>query len=486
MTTLHYAAGGGLDDQGNFAPAAAGFNLADVQYVDQVNALPDGVQGLVWLDQYQGVTQDFIDQVTPFLNNPKVFGFYLVDEPDMTGEWGPQADPADLMAESDWIHQHDPDAKTFTVLMNMGSADDPNYMNSYNQENTHIDYFGLDWYPVWTDRPDVDVSTIDKYVAAAEQAGIPLDSIVPAYQAFGGGGWTTETGSHHVMPTAEQEQAMIDRWAELVPNPAFDYAYAWGSQNGDTALESSPELQQVFLAHNTSEGTSTGGTTVPPVTDPVTDTPPVADAGGDTGTDGTTTPPVADASGDTGTDGTTTPPVADAGGDTGTDGTTTPPVADASGDTGTDGTTTPPVADAGGSTGTDGTTTPPVADAGGSTGSTPPVSGSDGTTDPSTGGTTDTGGWGGHHRGNWSGGWQTSDGDGGHCHRGGGLDFSQWINAATSSASGDHSWWRGHNATSTTTADAASEQADTSDTGSFAAHLADLMSHHNDHHAWHS
>ncbi|XUJ33387.1 hypothetical protein ACQ5SK_37155 [Bradyrhizobium japonicum] len=247
--------GRGLNSQGNFAPAEAGFDLADVSYVDQVNALPDGVQGLVWLNQYQGVTQDFIDQVTPFLDNPKVFGFYLVDEPDMTGQWGPQADPADLKAESDWIHQHDPNLKTFTVLMNMGSADDPNYMNSYNQANTHIDYFGLDWYPVWEDRPNVDLSTIDKYVAAAEQAGIPLNSIVPVYQTFGGGDWITENGTHHVLPTAQQEQAMIDHWAELVPNPAFDYAYAWGSQEGDTALEDSPELQQVFLAHNTSHGT---------------------------------------------------------------------------------------------------------------------------------------------------------------------------------------------------------------------------------------
>jgi hypothetical protein len=434
LATLHYAAGGGLDSQGNFAPAEAGFNLADIQYVDQANALPDGVQGLVWLDQYQGVTQEFIDQVTPFLNNPKVFGFYLVDEPDLTGEWGPQASAADLKAESDWIHQHDAGAKTFTVLMNTGSSDDPNYMNTYNAENTHIDYFGLDWYPVWSDRSNVDLSTIDKYVSAAEQAGVPLDSIVPVYQAFGGGGWSTETGSQVVMPTAAQEQAMIDHWAQLVPNPAFDYAYAWGSQNGDTALESSPELQQVFLAHNTSESTSTGDTTVPPVMEPVADTPPV-DAGGSTGTGGNT----------------------------------------------------PPV-DAGGSTGTGGTT-PPVADAGGSTGSTPPVSGSDGTTDPSTGGTTDTGGWGGQHHGGWSGGSssQTVGGDGGHNHGGGTLDFSQWLNTGTSSpAIGDHSWWRGQTATSTTTADAASEQTATSDTGSFVAHLADLVTHHNDHHAWHS
>ena len=61
---------------------------------------------------------------------------------------------------------------------------------------------------------------------------------------------------------------MIDHWADLVPNPAFDYAYAWGSQNGDTALENLPgTAEQVFLAHNTSHGT--GGATTAPVPIPL-------------------------------------------------------------------------------------------------------------------------------------------------------------------------------------------------------------------------
>jgi hypothetical protein len=317
LATLHYASGGGLDSQGNFTPAEAGFNLADVSYADQLNQLPSGVQGLVWLDQYHGVTQDFIDQVTPFIGNPKVYGFYLVDEPDPTGKWGVQASAADLKAESDWIHSHVPGAKTFTVLMNMGTSDNPDYTNTYTPENTHIDLFGLDWYPVWSDRSTVDYSTIDKYVAAAHNVGISTDQIVPVYQAFGGGNWQTESGSQLVMPTAAQEQQMIDHWASLVPHPAFDYAYAWGSQNGDTALESSPELQHVFQQHNTSGSTSTVNNPIgstPPVTEPVTDTsgstPPVADTSGSTPpvTGGSTTP-VADTSG-------STTPVASTGGDT--------------------------------------------------------------------------------------------------------------------------------------------------------------------------
>jgi hypothetical protein len=330
LATLHYTSGNNLDAQGNYAPGNAGFNLADVSSVEELNALPDGVMGMVWLDQYSGVNQSFINAVTPFIGNPKVYGFFLVDEPDPTGQWGTQASAADLKAESDWIHSHVPGAKTFITMMNMGSTDDPSFANTYNWNNTHIDLFGLDPYPVRSNGT-LDFDVIDKHVAAAQAAGISLDQIVPVYQTFGGGGWATDTGGSYVMPSAAQMQEMLDRWDALVPNAAFDYAYAWGSQNGDTALESSQSLKNVFLQHNTSE--DTGGST-PPVDH--TTTPPVVDEGGNT-------PPVDD---------TDAPPVVDAGG-------STPPV-----DTGG---STPPVVEAGGSTpptgGTSGgTTTGPMID----------------------------------------------------------------------------------------------------------------------------
>ena len=174
--------------QGNYAPAQAGFNLADVSSVEELNALPAGVKGLVWLDQYSGVNQSFIDAVTPFIGNPKVYGFFLVDEPDPTGQWGTQASAADLKAELDWIHANVPGAKTFITMMNMGSTDDPSYANTYNWENTHIDLFGLDPYPVRSNG-SLDFDVIDKSVAAALDLGISLDQIVPVYQTFGGGGW---------------------------------------------------------------------------------------------------------------------------------------------------------------------------------------------------------------------------------------------------------------------------------------------------------
>jgi hypothetical protein len=270
--TLHYAAGGDLDDQGNFAPSVAGMNLADVQYLDQVNALPDGVKALVWLDQAQGVTQDFINEVSQFIGNDKVYGFYLADEPDPTGIYHPLATAADLKAESDWIHSHDPGAFTFITMMQFGSSAVPTYENTYTPDNTHIDYFGIDPYPVRSD--GVDFNMIDEHVAAAEAAGIPQDQIIPVYQTFGGGDWMTDTDSKYVVPTVTQEQIMFDHWDALVPNPAFDYAYAWGSQANDTALESLPGLQALFLQHNTAGGSEPPQPPPPP---PVPEPPPTPD-----------------------------------------------------------------------------------------------------------------------------------------------------------------------------------------------------------------
>lgn len=290
MATLHYTSGDNINAQGQFTPAQAGFNLADVSSVDQVNALPAGVKGLVWLDQGDGVTQSFIDAVKPYIGNPNVYGFFLKDEPDPTGQWNTLVTAANLKAESDWIHANVPGAKTFITMMNMGSSDNPSFANTYTPENTHIDYFGIDPYPVRSGSSAVDYSMIDKAVAAAKAAGIPEANIVPVFQTFGGGNWVTDQGGQYVMPTAAQEQQMLDHWASVVPNPAFDYAYAWGSQNGDVALENSQALQNVFLLHNTSTtttGSTSTGSTTPVDTSSSTPTTPVDTSNSGTSTDTT-------------------------------------------------------------------------------------------------------------------------------------------------------------------------------------------------------
>ncbi|RUV04311.1 MAG: hypothetical protein E5Y88_10745 [Mesorhizobium sp.] len=250
--TLHYTSGGSAA-----AIAAAGFNLADVQYVEQLNALPPGMKGLIWLDESSGVTPRFIAKVKPFIGNPKLFGFRLCDEPDITGKYhSPAVSPAALKAEADWIKANVPGAVTFVTLMDMGSFEAPHFMNTFNPANTGIDFFGLDPYPVRGKVFDLDF--IDRTVEAAVAAGIPLNKIVPVFQAFGGGNWRTYTGGVrdvYKLPTPDQANQIFARWATYAPNPAFDFAYAWGSQNGDTKLGStSPEalsLRAAFKAHNT-------------------------------------------------------------------------------------------------------------------------------------------------------------------------------------------------------------------------------------------
>jgi hypothetical protein len=234
-TSLHYAPNANIVGRNTYAPGVDGFNLADVSNVDQVNALPPGVKALVYLGMTNGADAAFQSAVTPFINNPKVYGFYIADEPR------PSVPAANLQAESDWIHTHVPGAKTFIVLENNGTPTSPSY--SFNPANTGIDLFGLDPYPI---RPQFSGGENLGVIPAAVQAsGIKQSQIVPVYQAFGGGGYSSWT-----LPTPAQEQQILQTWGPLVPNPAFDYAYSWGVQSGDTALATSPALQQIFAAHN--------------------------------------------------------------------------------------------------------------------------------------------------------------------------------------------------------------------------------------------
>ena len=235
-TSLHYAPNANI--VGNtYAPGAAGFNLADISSPGSLAALPPGVQALVYVGMTNGVTPAFKAAVQGFLHQPQVYGFYLADEP-IPG----QVSAANLKAESDYVHQVDPGAKTFIAEYNNGSPRAPSY--SFTPANTDIDLFGLDPYPV---RPQfaggVDYSVINDAVNAAESEGIPQAAIVPVYQAFGA---TSGAYSSWGLPTAAQAEQMLSTWGSLVPNPAFDYAYSWGTQAGDTALVDYPELRQVF------------------------------------------------------------------------------------------------------------------------------------------------------------------------------------------------------------------------------------------------
>jgi hypothetical protein len=249
-STLHYASNGNFSPNGSYLPGAVGFNLADVSKLAQLNSLPDGVKGLVWVGQCKGVDARFLNTVRPYIGNAKLFGFYLMDDPDPTGVHRPLCKADDLKAESDWVHANVPGAKTFILLMQMSSSKTPSFIGTYNPNNSHVDLFGIDPYPCRTELKDCDYDAIERYVAAAESWGVPRDSMVPVYQAFGGGNWVNDGGGRYALPTVSQLQQILARWQALVPTPVFDFVYSWGSQNADVALDRSPDLQAVFRLRN--------------------------------------------------------------------------------------------------------------------------------------------------------------------------------------------------------------------------------------------
>lgn len=249
-TTRHYASNGNFDQNGNYLPGAVGFDVADIGNPWELNHLPAGVRGLVWVDKCNGVDNAFLSTVRPLINHPKLFGFYLKDDPDPTGRWGPVCHASELRAESDWIHARRRDALTFVDLMNLSSSSTPSFEASYRPDNSHVDLFGVSPYPCRVKLGACDYKMIDRFVDAALQSGVPRAKIVPVYQTFGCGAWRSEGVGAYRMPTVEELRIMLKRWSALAPAPVFDYAYSWGSQKNDLALESSGDLKNVISAHN--------------------------------------------------------------------------------------------------------------------------------------------------------------------------------------------------------------------------------------------
>ena len=255
---LHYGPNNNFDATGRYVPASAGFNLADLAQPHRLNALPDGVKALVWVGMCAGVTPQFLARVRPFIGDRRVFGFFLMDDPDprpQAGELGPVPCEADkLRAESDWLHANMPGTRTFIILMNLGTARQPFYGEAYRPESTHIDLFSMCPYPCRSEWNGCDFNQVESYVTAAEAGGIPRSQMVPNYQTFGGGQWKDDEGGRYLMPTLAQEEEIIHRWDALVPHPVFDMVYSWGSQRGDYALEDDTALQRLFATRNQQGG----------------------------------------------------------------------------------------------------------------------------------------------------------------------------------------------------------------------------------------
>jgi hypothetical protein len=227
---------------GSTTPASLGFDVFDVGPTPElINALPAGVRAMVWLGQKCPTPIDdaFRTRVRALAANPKVYGYYLSDEPHISS--CPRG-PAALRSRADYIRNITGGRqKSFVVL-----EDRPD-MRAFRPYVTHVNLVGIDPYPCSIANGCV-LSKINSRVNAALAVGIPRAKLVPVYQAFGQSLSSEER--YYKLPSPAQLQAIIDRWHKLLPTPQLDYAYSWGHQGmSNPTLIDRPLLQAVFARH---------------------------------------------------------------------------------------------------------------------------------------------------------------------------------------------------------------------------------------------
>jgi hypothetical protein len=274
--TLHYAP----NVRGTVADAAGlGFDLFDVDGSTShpaavnraVDSLPRGAAALVWVGNLDNAPSgsrcpapgfsngQFREQVDALRRNPRVYGYYLADEPHPTV--CPRA-AADIKARADFIHSEAPGQRAFIVVAGGSICDtDPGCeYRALQPSRTHVDLVGLDPYPCHYDtRGDAvpcDDSMIATRVEAATANGIRSSLIVPVFQAFGQARRIDGKSAYYRMPSAGELASMLSTWHSLVPDPAFDYFYTFGVQcsvsscPAPQAIIDTPEIRGVVRSHN--------------------------------------------------------------------------------------------------------------------------------------------------------------------------------------------------------------------------------------------
>jgi len=279
--TLHYASN---TKTHQLEAAADGFTLLDVagSISDpagvnvRVNALPAGTKALVWVGNLDNApkgsacpipsftAKQFQAQVDALAGNPRVYGYYLSDEPH------PSVCPnaaTDIRARADYIHSHTTQ-KSFIVVLDGYNLCAGNMGCEYEAlapAKTHVDLIGIDPYPCHYDKNGVavpcDVTQITAKANTAIAKGIGINVIVPVFQTFGQEGKTGGKGIYYRTPTSAEMQAMLSAWHTIAPNPVMDYSYTYGVQCSASAcpspqtISNHPEIKAIIRSHNTEKVT---------------------------------------------------------------------------------------------------------------------------------------------------------------------------------------------------------------------------------------
>jgi hypothetical protein len=218
----------------------------------EIDALPRGAEAMLWVGasscdgSYEISFDSFTGLVDELGHHPKVFGWYLADEPD------PKECPAlvpEIRRRADYINAHAPGQVAFI------SATDYEY-RPLRPQNTHVDLIGLDPYPCAGRTGGCAMNEIDRLVRGAIAGGIPRDVIAPVIQVFG---QECSRGMRVTrLPSEAELRQILARWRRLVPEPVLEISYSWGRQEQwacPTLSEADgtgghPDLQSVMKAHN--------------------------------------------------------------------------------------------------------------------------------------------------------------------------------------------------------------------------------------------
>ncbi|MFL5965762.1 MAG: hypothetical protein ACJ747_04340 [Gaiellaceae bacterium] len=268
---LHFASGTNANQK---LALSLGFNLVDVtgSQTDPaatkatVDALPDGVQALIWVGNLDNTdcttpgyeTPRFRSLVNALAHDGKVYGYYLSDEPHPLMCTNAAAD---IRARADYVHARSDSQKAFIVVQDGSGPCGARLgceFRALRPAKTHVDVVGLDPYPCHYDEAGNAVpcayDLIGERVAAAVANGVPLRAIAPLYQEFG---QEARVGGpmYYRTPKPAELSRMLDTWGTLVPHAPFDFAYTFGVQCSNTcpapqAIENRPDLQRLVRAHN--------------------------------------------------------------------------------------------------------------------------------------------------------------------------------------------------------------------------------------------
>ena len=212
----------------------AGFNVVDRgAYLDELNALPPGVKGWVWLGNYDNTTcsweqsDDWIrSHVSAIAGHPAIAAYYLVDEPHV---WDCPSAPTQLKTRSDLVKSLDPRPPTLAVIEPHSPG------NPYTPYVGAVDVIGVERYPCSYANGCV-MSKIDDAIQLANDAGVPRYWAV--VQAF--------ADSYYRMPTADELRDEFRHWGASRMEGYLVFSWAYGT---DT-LENHPDLVDVLATEN--------------------------------------------------------------------------------------------------------------------------------------------------------------------------------------------------------------------------------------------